>query len=39
MTLNHEKKLSHFQSCRSDIQVGAKLFTGMFRKQTGREDA
>ena len=32
MTLNHEKKLSYFQGCRTDIQSGVKLFTAMFYK-------
>ena len=31
MTLNHEKKL-YFQSGRTNIQRGVKLFTGMFQK-------
>ena len=34
MTLNWEKKdiyqKTYFQSCRTDIQRGVKLFTGMF---------
>ena len=25
-----KKKLSYFQSCRTDIERGVKLFTGMF---------
>ena len=32
MTLNRMKKLSYFQSCRTDIQRGVKLFTEMFEK-------
>ena len=38
MALNCEKKLSCFQSCRTDVQRRVKLFKGRFRKQTGRED-
>ena len=36
MTLNRKKKLSYFQSCRTDIQGGLNCLQGCFRKQTGR---
>ena len=32
MTLNCKKKLSYFQSSRTDTERGVKLFTGMFQK-------
>ena len=32
MTLNHKKKLSYFQSYRTDIQRGVKLSPGIIQK-------